>query len=149
VASKGLYERISDYCFGENFRQTAKAATAFYDKRLGPLGIRSTQYSLLAAIGTSGAASLDEISRLTGTAAATLSRNVDVLEKHGWVEPSPASDRRERRVVLTPAGQALLSRAWGVWKEAQRDLIGIVGIESWKETKAAMVRIRQVLGEMN
>lgn len=52
----------------------------------------------------------------------TLSRNLKLLTERGWIEAAPATDARERRVRLTPAGRRRLAAARPAWQQAQQQL---------------------------
>jgi MarR family multiple antibiotic resistance transcriptional regulator len=55
----------------------------------------------------------------------TTSKAVDRLEKEGWLErrPNPAN-RRSSLLVLTPAGESVVSRAEPVWQAAIKEILG-------------------------
>jgi DNA-binding MarR family transcriptional regulator len=52
----------------------------------------------------------------------TVSRNLKLLERNGWIESPPASDTRERRFTLTAAGRKRLAAAKPEWKKVQEQL---------------------------
>ena len=49
----------------------------------------------------------------------SLSRNLAVLERLGFIKLVPGDDRRERIVTLTRSGRLALQRGYPVWKAAQ------------------------------
>ena len=57
----------------------------------------------------------------------SLSRNLAVLERLGLIELVPGEDKRERIVMLTRTGRALLARGYPVWKQAQAAVAGALG----------------------
>jgi hypothetical protein len=50
-----------------------------------------------------------------------------VLERQGFIVLEPGEDKRERIVVLTRAGRALLARGYPVWKQAQAAVAAALG----------------------
>jgi DNA-binding MarR family transcriptional regulator len=55
----------------------------------------------------------------------TTSKIVDRVEKEGWLErrPNPAN-RRSSLLVLTPAGESVVSRAEPVWQATIQEILG-------------------------
>jgi len=49
----------------------------------------------------------------------TLTRNLQILEKHRLIEIKSGEDRREREVSLTPSGMEVLAKAVPLWEVAQ------------------------------
>ena len=55
----------------------------------------------------------------------TTSKIVDRLEKLGWLERSPnPANRRSSLLALTPAGEAVVSRAEPAWRTAIQEIFG-------------------------
>jgi DNA-binding MarR family transcriptional regulator len=61
----------------------------------------------------------------------TVSRNLKLLERNGWISSSAASDRRKRQFTLTAAGRKRLAVAMPVWKKAQNQLRSSMAAEQW------------------
>jgi DNA-binding MarR family transcriptional regulator len=59
----------------------------------------------------------------------TLSRNVERMQAHGWLEVVADSDRRAQPFRLTAAGRALLKRAMPLWEQAQQRAAELLGPE--------------------
>jgi DNA-binding MarR family transcriptional regulator len=51
--------------------------------------------------------------------ASTLTRNLQPLLEHGWVEIGPGADGRSRLVAMTARGRAKRADAQRAWKRAQ------------------------------
>ena len=61
----------------------------------------------------------------------TLSRNVERMRAHGWLEVVPGEDARTQSFRLTTQGKRLIERAIPAWEDAQRqagELLGDQGI---------------------
>jgi DNA-binding MarR family transcriptional regulator len=56
----------------------------------------------------------------------TLNANLKPLERRGLLTSS-VDDRRSRRLTLTPAGRALLIKAFPVWKRTQAATESLLG----------------------
>jgi DNA-binding MarR family transcriptional regulator len=102
-------------------RRLARELTRAYDARLRPHGLRATQFSVLVALAATGGAPMNRLADALGMERTTLTRSVAILERRGWVRSGSASDARERRLQLTPAGRRKLEAAYPAWKSAQRD----------------------------
>src|ERR1700758_2644659 len=93
-------------CLCDALRQATRAVSRLYDEELREVGLRTTQYSLLAWLRTTGEARQRDIEALTSLDQSTLSRNLRPLVDAGWVAIRPGADRRERLIRLTDAGAA-------------------------------------------
>jgi DNA-binding MarR family transcriptional regulator len=111
-------------CLCLNLRRSARQITQFYDERLRASGLRTTQFQLLAAISLlvarTGPAAQQPLADLMGMDRTTLTRNLALLERQGYVQVETAlRDRRERAIELTPAGRLALDQAMPLWQDAQ------------------------------
>jgi DNA-binding MarR family transcriptional regulator len=71
-------------CF--NPRKVARAVTQLYDDALRPAGLRVTQFSLLVVVRMAGPVSVTRLAELTVLDRTTLTRNLELLERQGWIE---------------------------------------------------------------
>ena len=87
-------------------RQAARHVTQFYDRELSAVGLRTTQFSILAALRTLGPSTINVLARRLGMDRTTLGREILPLERDGLlkVDPSP-SDGRAKQVRLTKTGE--------------------------------------------
>jgi DNA-binding MarR family transcriptional regulator len=110
---------IGRSCACYNLRRAARAITRLYDDFLRPSGLRATQYSVLMAAHLRGPITLTRLADLTVTERTTLTRNLNILEKSGFLRIEAGSDRRERQVTITEQGQEALKAAIPLWEMAQ------------------------------
>lgn len=120
-------------CTSANLRMAARAVTQFYDDALRGAGLKSTQFSLLAAAATTGSLPMTRLAAEMAMDRTTLTRNLQPLVKAGLLTVGAGDDRRVRRVAVTEAGEAMLSRAMPLWREAQTHMIDKLGDERWGE----------------
>jgi DNA-binding MarR family transcriptional regulator len=66
-----------------------------------------------------GPISLTKLAKLTVTERTTLTRNLTILEKKGFILIEPGSDRRQRQVTITEQGLEVLTAAIPLWEKAQ------------------------------
>ena len=79
VQAKPLEE--SPLCLCDTLRMTARAVTQVYDDALRPLGLRVTQFSLLARAAAMGPVESWRLSEALGLDKTTFSRNLRPLER--------------------------------------------------------------------
>ncbi|HTO54336.1 MAG TPA: MarR family transcriptional regulator [Myxococcota bacterium] len=104
-------------CF--SLRRAARRVSQVFDEELRPLGLRSTQFSVLFEVSRADGISRGELARSSGLDRTTLTRSLALLERDGLVAGEPVWDARERRVRLTPAGERRLARGLEAWKRAR------------------------------
>lgn len=115
-------------CVCAAIRRAGRIATRQYDAILKPSGLKITQFSMLANIGRNPEITVTRLAELLLMDQTTVTRNLGVLEKSGWVGLEPGeSDRRLKRVTITAAGQAKLDRARPYWLEAQAAMEASLG----------------------
>jgi DNA-binding MarR family transcriptional regulator len=121
---------IRDYadCLCMASRQAARAITGIFDRHLRPYQVRGPQFTILANLVLRGPTMLGELARLLMLERTSLTRNLAILEKRGWVESRPdATDARARIISVTEAGRALIKSAYPAWRQAQDEVTGMVG----------------------
>jgi len=101
-------------------RQAARHVTQFYDQFLAPVGLRATQFSILAKLKRLGPIPINGLARELVMDRTTLGRNILPLERGGLIAIVPGrSDRRSKELRLTDAGAARLKSAVKKWVHAQ------------------------------
>ena len=125
-------------CVCLNLRGAARAVTQMYDEVLRPSGLKATQFSVLAAVATEGPASMTVIAKALVMDRTTLTRNLKPLMDRGLVKAGKvADDRRQRRIVVTGEGKAILAKALPLWKKAHEKNVNGNGLARWQ----GMVRL--------
>jgi len=109
--------RVRDCCLCLHLQRAARAVGRRFDAALRPLGLTNGQFSLLMSLNRREAATMGSVSSLLAIDRTTLTANVKPLERRGLLQVIvDAADRRNRRLLLTPAGRKLLSAAFPVWR---------------------------------
>jgi DNA-binding MarR family transcriptional regulator len=119
------------YCLAS--RRAARTITRLYDEKLRPHGLRSTQFSILAALALKGPTPMGELAELLGLEHTTLTRSAARLEREGWITTTVTTDTRKRPLELTPPGRRKLEHAFPAWKEVQ-EFISQHGPDAHKQT---------------
>jgi len=109
----------SDDCSCLKVRQLSRRVSQHFDHFVGGVGLKTTQYSLLAQIVNFGPLQPIELARRMELDASTLTRNLRPLVANGWIVVGPGIDGRSRLVVATDAGRDKWAQAKREWKRAQ------------------------------
>ena len=100
-------------------RRATRAVSRLYDEELRGAGLRTTQYSLLRRLSSTGEERQRDLGGLASLDEATLTRNLRSLIDPGRVAIRSGEDRREKLVRLTDDGAAKLQEARPAWERAQ------------------------------
>jgi DNA-binding MarR family transcriptional regulator len=120
-------------------RQAARHVTQFYDRFLAPVGLRTTQFSILAKLKRKGPLTINALARELVMDRTTLGRNILPLEREGLIDIVPErSDRRSKKLQLTEAGAERLRAAREGWVEAQTRFEAVFGGERASELRALL-----------
>jgi DNA-binding MarR family transcriptional regulator len=120
-------------------RSAMRNVTQFYDEALAGSGLRITQYSILNRVFEHGALTMNELADLLVMDRTTLTHNLRPLQQQGFLKLEVGDeDRRQRRVVLTPAGDQARLGARELWKVAQARFDAKVGVETAKALRTAL-----------
>ena len=118
---------LPNECICFHLRKAARAASRTYDEALAEVGIRNTQFSLLAIVNELEPVGVTEIADVAVMERTTLTRNLALLEREKLVTSAAGEDRRKREVSLTKRGRAKLKAALPVWRRAQRQMTEELG----------------------
>src|SRR5262245_48456875 len=122
-------ETVSKTCIAVRLRLLNRVVTNFYDDALRPLGLKVSQLNILIVTGKLGLARPAQVCDILQLDASTLSRNVERMRAHGWLEVVPQEDARTQPFRLTPQGRRLIDKAVPAWEEAQRQASELLGDE--------------------
>lgn len=113
-------------CF--NLRRATRAVTQLYDAHFDKIGLRTTQFNVLAVLGYDPEArrTISELADILVLDQSSLSRNLAVLEREGYVKLTAGDDKRQRVVTLTRTGRGLLAKGVPVWKKAQSEVASLM-----------------------
>jgi DNA-binding MarR family transcriptional regulator len=120
-------------CMCASFRRAARALTQLYDQALRPLGLRTTQFTILQALSLAGEVSQGQLGEILAMDSTTLTRTLAIMKRRKWIETRRGSDGRERLLTLSEAGRAQLDRVSPAWQSVQDRLQSQFGDERWGE----------------
>jgi DNA-binding MarR family transcriptional regulator len=122
-------DTIARTCIAVRLRLLNRVVTNFYDDALRPLGLKVSQLNILIVTAKLGLARPAQVCELLQLDASTLSRNVERIRTHGWLEVVPEEDARAQPFRLTAQGERLIEKAVPAWGEAQRQAAELLGEE--------------------
>ncbi|MGW2459933.1 MarR family winged helix-turn-helix transcriptional regulator [Streptomyces sp. NPDC004457] len=131
--STSSIDEIVDGCLAVRIRLIGRALTGLYDGALAGHGLTIAQVNLLAALGKAGPCRPSRLGEVLQLERSTVSRNLTLLLKHGWIEALSSDAKGIREVALTPAGKAKVESVLPEWRKAQRDaaeLLGTTGVDA-------------------
>lgn len=105
-------------CF--TVRAAARHVSQLYDQFLAPVGLRVTQFSILAKLKRLGPTTINVLAREMVMDRTTLGRNVLPLERDGLIKiEASVIDSRAKELHLTKAGEKRLQAGREIWEQAQ------------------------------
>jgi DNA-binding MarR family transcriptional regulator len=135
-------EVIADECIAVRVRALNRAITGLYDDALRPLGLRIGQLNLLVAIARMGTARPSDLCRILQMDKSTLSRDVEVIRRKGWLLVEEGAGRA-RPLRISPGGLSLLERAFPAWRQAQEQAGTLIGDEGAASLRQMSLRLRK------
>src|SRR5262245_37133999 len=111
----GITHEVRDTCLCLQAQRAARALARHFDQAFRPLRLTNGQMSL----NPPHPPVMGEVAALLGLDRTTLTAALKSLQRRGVVEVrADERDNRSRRLVVTPAGRALLAEAYPLWKAA-------------------------------
>jgi DNA-binding MarR family transcriptional regulator len=119
----GVARAVGDACLCFHVQRAARALARHFDDAFRPLGLTNGQFSLMMSLSRPSPPVMGEVAASLGLDRTTLTAALKSLRRRGLVEVrADDRDRRSRRLIVTPAGRALLVKAHSVWKTAHAEI---------------------------
>ena len=132
-------------CTCGSLRKASRRISQFYDTALAPVGIKSTQYSILSEVdrgSLEGPVTMCELATAMVMDRSTLGHNLKPLERDDLVILRlSADDRRKRYVELTKKGRLILRKSRRLWQHAEGHFESIFGKKPAAELRAVLLSI--------
>jgi DNA-binding MarR family transcriptional regulator len=143
--------KMSQTCACYNLRRASRAVTQLFDAWFDEVGLKATQFTVLAALAYAEEKppTIGELAETLVLEQSSLSRNLTVLERLGFVRVVPGeADRRERIVSLTRAGRSALARGFPLWRKAQAAIASALDKDELENQMRALRRLTKVAQEL-
>jgi DNA-binding MarR family transcriptional regulator len=132
-------------CTCGSLRKASRRISQFYDAALAPVGIKSTQFSILSEVdrgSLEGRVTMCELAMAMVMDRSTLGHNLKPLERDELVVLRLSNDdRRKRYVELTEKGKSILQKARRLWRHAEGRFEEIFGKQPAAELRAVLLSI--------
>ena len=131
-------------CLCAVIRKAGRILTRQYDKCLKPSGLKITQFSMLVNIARNPAITVSELAKLLVMDQTTVSRNLQVLEKSGYIHLEPeVTDQRIKNIQIADRGMSKVNEARPLWERAQLDMERVLGGQSIEGLLGSLIKIAE------
>jgi DNA-binding MarR family transcriptional regulator len=140
-------DKIPSPCHCAVLRKASRHLSQAYDVALAPAGLKTTQFSLLAAIYSNGGESftMGDLAEAMVMDRSTLGHNLRPLERNHLITiETGGSDARRRQIRLTAQGHAKLKRAGLLWKKMQARFEAAYGAKSTARLRQALLKLATI-----
>lgn len=130
---------VRDNCLCLQTQRAARALARRFDEALRPLNLTNGQFSLLVALNRPLPPNLGNVAALLAMDRTTLTAGLKPLERRGLLKVAvDKEDRRGRLLAITPAGRALLKKAFPIWKKTHAATERLIVSGSPDDLRAAL-----------
>ena len=135
-------------CTCGELRKAARAITLLYDNAFKSSGLLSTQFGVLQIICDIDSIRISDLAGKLGMDRTTLTRNLSVLERQGFIQISQGKDHRTRIVTATQKGRSAVAKAILLWNEVQHKVKQEMGESSWRELMQNLGQLLRVTDQL-
>jgi DNA-binding MarR family transcriptional regulator len=135
-------------CTCGELRKAARTITLLYDNAFKSSGLLSTQFNVLQAIYNIDSMRISDLANKLGMDRTTLTRNLSVLGRQGFIEISKGKDHRTRFVTATQKGRSAVSKTILLWNEVQHKVKQEMGEKSWRELMQNLGQLQKVTDQL-
>jgi DNA-binding MarR family transcriptional regulator len=128
-------------CLTFNLQRATRSLMRQFEEAAKDSGLTAPQFTTLSLISGHGHISITQLAEKLGTDRTTLTRNLDLLQKKGWIAPATAEDARLHLWGLTEAGKQVLATALPIWQAFQASLVARIGAETATATLTALRKL--------
>ena len=120
-------------CLAMRSRLIGRTVTGIYDDALRPVGVTAGQLNILAVVVRRGPVSPGEVARTLNIERSTMSRNVERMNRNGWLTVRPGEIASTQELRITKLGRRIIEEAAPLGRKAQgraREILGASGAEA-------------------
>ena len=140
---------LGETCTCGELRKAARAITLLYDNAFKSSGLLSTQLGVLDVICNTESIRITELAEKQGMDRTTLTRNLSVLVKQGYVKITSGNDQRTRIVTATHKGRSAVAKAIPLWNDVQFKVKQEMGENSWHDLMQNLSHFVRVANQLN
>lgn len=130
---------VRDACLCLHVQRAARALARKFDEVLRPLDLTNGQFSLLTSLNRPEPPTIGSVADLLAMDRTTLTAALKPLERRKLLKVAvDKEDKRSRRLIITAAGRALLSKAFPIWKQTHVEVEFQIARGSADDMRAAL-----------
>ncbi len=114
-------------CLGNRIGRLHRVIARRFDKAMRPLGLSLPQLEVLGVLMIRGEVAPAMIAEALAIERSTISRNLTLMERNGWIAAVSAPSGRTKSVSITEQGVEMLASADTAWTDAQDQIMEILG----------------------
>lgn len=133
-------------CNATALRKASRRVSALYDEALKPIGLKTTQFAILAELGRRRAdpPTMRALADALVMDRSGLGHTLRPLERDGYLGfRDDEADRRRRLVVLTRKGIDALAEGRALWRSAQDRFDAVYGAEEANALREVLLGIAE------
>ena len=124
---EGLDESALMHLVGYAATRASVELKKTFSKHLGPLKLKAVEFSILTLVDTNTEVNQKQLGQALDVSAPNLAVTLDRMVEQGWVRRERSErDRRAQLVRLTPAGQALVTRARKIAQTMEHEALKVL-----------------------
>jgi DNA-binding MarR family transcriptional regulator len=128
-------------CLTFNLQRTTRRLMRGFEEAAKAAGLTAPQFTTLSLISGFGEITITHLAERLGTDRTTMTRNLDLLARKGWVTEADNDDARLRILKLTKAGEEKLADALPVWTAFQTGLVENIGTDTAQDLLTTLKKI--------
>lgn len=117
-------------CLTFNLQRASRNLVRGLEEAAKATGVTAPQFTTLSLIGGFGELTVSQIADRMGTDRTTLTRNLAVMARKGWIVEAEAEDKRLSVWRLSDEGRETLAAALPIWRTFQAGLVDRIGPET-------------------
>jgi DNA-binding MarR family transcriptional regulator len=149
IISPEVARSVAEACLCLHVQRAARALARHFDDVFRPLDLTSGQYSLLMSLNRP-APTMGNTADFLAMDRTTLTAALKPLERRGLVRvAADEADRRIKRLSLTPAGNAVLAKAYALWQDSHGAIEAEMASPNANAMRGGLMRMVQTLERGN
>lgn len=133
-----------DHQLADAMRSFITRSHLIMDRRMRAEGVSLARFKLLSFIGQGPSVRSADIMSAFGYSPRTVTEALDAVEREGLIERHPdPTDRRAKRITITPAGEAALRQSEPLRNKLRDDLFGVLDAEERAALSRALEKMNR------
>src|SRR5215469_11528634 len=130
-ALRGEAERVVNTCYVFRLRVFNRLISRVYNEALSARALTVSQFNILTVIVRGEPVAPHQISAVLQIEKSSLSRNIDLMRRNGWIITKNTG--RRSLISVTEKGRHVYKNALPFWKDAQQKALKLAGEEIFQQ----------------